>query len=94
MEKLVLQNEYEIVVSLFDAAFAAPNKGTIILYRFRFLSTVLSPAENKRIQGLFKADLIFKDFSRKPSKFKYFQACANPVFILEFSRELIKHKLT
>ena len=27
---------------------------------------------------LFKADLIFNDFSRKPSKFKYFQACANP----------------
>ena len=29
---------------------------------------------------LFRADLIFKDFSRKLSKFKYFsfQACANP----------------
>ena len=27
---------------------------------------------------LFKADLIFKDFSRKLSKFKYFHACANP----------------
>ena len=27
---------------------------------------------------LFKADVIFKDFSRNPSKFKYFQACANP----------------
>ena len=26
---------------------------------------------------LFKADLNFKDFSRKPSKFKYFQACGN-----------------
>ena len=30
MEKLVLENEYEIVVPLFSAAFAAPNKGTII----------------------------------------------------------------
>ena len=27
---------------------------------------------------LFKAYLIFKDFSRKPSKFKYFQAYVNP----------------
>ena len=32
MEKLVLENEYEIVVLLFGAAFAAPNKGTTILY--------------------------------------------------------------
>ena len=28
---------------------------------------------------LFKADLIFKDFSRNTSKLKYFQACVNPV---------------
>ena len=72
---------------IFGAAFAAPNKGTAILYWFRFrlywfrfLSTVLSPTENRRIQGLFKefewfsstfkADLVFKDFSRKPSKFE------------------------
>ena len=43
---------------------------------------MLSSTENSRIQGLFKAlrdfpvlfkaDLIFKDSSRKPSKFKYF----------------------
>ena len=32
MEKLVLENEYEIFVPLFGAAFAAPNKGTTILY--------------------------------------------------------------
>ena len=32
MEKLVLENEYEIVVPLFGAAIAAPNKGTTILY--------------------------------------------------------------
>ena len=31
-EKLVLGNEYEIVVPLFGAAFAAPNKGMAILY--------------------------------------------------------------
>ena len=49
MEKLVLENEYEIVVPLFGAA-----KGTTILYSFRSLSTVLSPTENSRIQGPFK----------------------------------------
>ena len=27
---------------------------------------------------LFKADLIFKDFSRKPSKFKYFSSLCEP----------------
>ena len=55
MEKLVLENEHEIVVPLFGAAFAAPNKGTIILYRFRSHSTMLSSTENRRIHGLFKA---------------------------------------
>ena len=55
MEKLVLENEYEIVLPLFGAAFAAPNKGTTILYSFRSLSIVLSCTENRRIQGLFKA---------------------------------------
>ena len=34
---------------------AAPNKGTAILCWFRSLSTVLSPTENRIIQGLFKA---------------------------------------
>ena len=55
MEKLVLENEYEIVVPLFGAAFAAPNKGTTILYSFRSLLTVLSSTENRRIQELFNA---------------------------------------
>ena len=69
---------------LFGAAYAAPNKGTTILYWLRSLSTLLSPTENSRIQGLFKllsdflvlfkADLILKDFSRKLSKFKYFSS--------------------
>ena len=45
---------------------------------------MLIPIENRRFQGLFKifqyfsraseAYLIFKDFSRKPSKFKYFSS--------------------
>ena len=57
MEKLVLENEYEIVVPLFGTAFAAPNKGTTILYWFRSLSTVFrqSSTVNIWIQGLFKA---------------------------------------
>ena len=65
METLVLENKYKTAVLIFGAAY-----GT--------LSTVLSPTENSRIQGLeillsdfsvlFKADLIFNDFSRKPSK--------------------------
>ena len=32
MEKLVIGNEYKIVVPSFGAAFAAPNKGTTILF--------------------------------------------------------------
>ena len=32
METLVLENEYNIVVPIFGAAYAAPNKGTTILY--------------------------------------------------------------
>ena len=40
MEKLVLEKEYDIIVPLFGAAFAAPNKGTTILYWFRSLSNV------------------------------------------------------
>ena len=73
---------------LFGAASAAPNKGTTISYRFRSLSTVLSPAENRRNQDfsrplsyfpvLFKAYLIFNDFIRKPSKFKYFSSLCEP----------------
>ena len=88
MEKLVLENEYKIVVPLFGAAFAAPNKGTPILYSFRSLSTVLSSTENRKFKDfsrhlsdfpvLFKADLIFKDFSRKPSKFNYFSSQCKP----------------
>ena len=34
MKILALENKYKIAVPLFGAAFAAPNKGTIILYWF------------------------------------------------------------
>ena len=64
----------KIVVPLFGAAYAAPNKGTTILYWSKSPSTVLNPTEISKIQGLFKAlecytvlfksKLIFKDFSR------------------------------
>ena len=69
---------------LFGRAFAVPNKSTTILYRFRSLSTVLCPTEDRRIQGL------FKELKRFPSTFQgifnfqglfnssTFQACANP----------------
>ena len=43
------------MVPLFGAAYAAPNKGTAILYRFRSPKTLLNPPVNGKIQGLFKA---------------------------------------
>ena len=49
----VLENWYKIVVPIFGAAYAAPNKGTTILNWFR--SPVLNPLVNGEIQGLFKA---------------------------------------
>ena len=32
MKTYVLENQYKIVVPIFGAAYAAPNKGTTILY--------------------------------------------------------------
>ena len=89
MEKLVLENEYEIVVPLFGAAFAAPNKGTAILYSFRSLTTVLSSTENRKksrtfqglwvisstFQGRFNFQGLFKNLLNSST----FQACASPV---------------
>ena len=43
------------MVPLFGAAYAAPNKGTTIVYRFRSPKTVLNLPVSGRIQGLFKA---------------------------------------
>ena len=45
------------MVSLFGAAYAAPNKGTTILFWFRSPKTVLNPPlhVNGKIQGVFKA---------------------------------------
>ena len=82
------------MVPLFGAAYAAPNKGTTILYWFRSPKTVLNPPVNGNIQGvfkafecfssIFKANFIFKDFSRKPSKFKYFSSLCKPCAIIDF----------
>ena len=50
MKTLVLESEYKFAAPIFGAAYAAPNYTDLGL-----LSTVLSPTENSRIQGLFKA---------------------------------------
>ena len=70
---------------LFGAAYAAPNIGTTILYWFRspylqcwVLQKIVEFKDFLRLLSdfpvLFKSDLIFKDFFRKPSKFKYFSS--------------------
>ena len=46
---------------------------------------VLNPPVNGKIQGLFKANLIFKTFQDSPVYSSTFQACANPVKTLAFS---------
>ena len=77
------------MVPLFGAAYAAPNKGTTVLYSFRSPKTVLNPPVDGKIQGLFKAfesifhvlfkaSLIFKDFSRQTCIFKYFSSLCEP----------------
>ena len=50
MEKLALENQYKIFVPLFGAAYIKAQQFNTDLR----LSTVLSPTENSRIQGLFK----------------------------------------
>ena len=47
------------MVPLFGAAYAAPNKGTTILYCFMSPKTVLNPPVNGTIKELFKAFLCF-----------------------------------
>ena len=76
---LVLENWYKIVVPLFGAA---PNKDTTILLWFRSQKTVLNPPVDGKIQLLFKANLIFKDFSSQSCIFKYFSSLCEPCEIL------------
>ena len=88
MEKCVLENEYENVVPLFGAAIAAPNESTTIytdldLYQQCYVLQKIEEFNDfsrplSDFPVLFKAELIFKDFSRKPSKFKYFSSQCEP----------------
>ena len=86
---------------LFGAAFAAPNKGHQIkaqqfytdlgLYQQRkVLQKIVEFKDLSRLLSdfpvLFKADLILKDFSRKPSKFKYFSSMCKPCSIIIWER--------
>ena len=50
------------MVPFFGAAYAAPNKGTTVLYLFRSPKTVLTPPVNGKIQGLIKALRVFQVF--------------------------------
>ena len=71
-------------MSLFGAAYAAPNKGTTIWYYFRsrkncwILLSLIKFKDFSRslsvFQVLFKANLTVKDFSRHSCIFKYFSS--------------------
>ena len=70
---------------LFGAAYAAPNKGTTILYCFRSSKPVLNPPVNGKIQGLFvffkyfsKHKFFSRTFQDSPVNSRTFQACVNP----------------
>ena len=78
---IFLENLYKIVVPLFGAAYAAPNKGTTILYWFRYPKTVLNPPVNAKIQRLFKAFEYFSSSIQGKFNFKdlYIQVLFKPV---------------
>ena len=65
---------------IFGAAYAAPNKGTTILYQLRPQKTVLNPPVNDKIQRLFKALECFTSTFKGSSTF---QVCANPVLNIQ-----------
>ena len=68
------------MVPLFGAAYAAPNKGTIILYLFRSLKTLLNPPVNGKIRRLFKA---FECFSSTFQGKFYFQGLFKTVLYIQ-----------
>ena len=68
------------MVPLFGAAYAAPNKGTTILYWFKLSKTVLNSLENGNIQGLFKA---FECFSSTFQGKLYFQGLFKTVLYIQ-----------
>ena len=71
------------MVPLFGAAYAAPNKGTTLLYGCRSPKTLLNPPVNGKIQEifkpfeffqvLFKVNLISEAFSRQSCIFILFK---------------------
>ena len=80
MEKLVLENEYKIVVLLkkkqqfyTDLDLYQQCKVQQKIEEFKNFPRHLSD-----FPVVLKAYLIFKDFSRKPSKFKYFSSLWKP----------------
>ena len=68
------------MVPLFGAAYAAPNKGSTILYGFRSPKTLLNPPVNGKIQELFKASECFS--STFQDKF-YFQGLFMTVLYIQ-----------
>ena len=71
MKKLLLEIWYRIVEPLFGAAYAAPNKGSTILYWSRVSINSVSPAENSKFKDLVNSrtfkdlKVIFQYFSRQ-----------------------------
>ena len=65
---------------LFGAAYAAPNKGTLILYCFRSPKALLNTPINGKIQGLFKA---FEHFSSTFQGNFYFQGLFKTVLYIQ-----------
>ena len=77
---LVLEYQCKIMVSLFGAAYAAPNKGTIILYWFKPSKNSVESHENGKIQGHFKA---FECFSSTFQGKFYFQGLFKTVLYIQ-----------
>ena len=73
---------------LFGAAYAAPNKGTTILYRFRYPTTLLNPPINGSIQGLFLAYACFS--STFQGKF-YFQGLFKTVLYIQVLFKAVRY---
>ena len=55
-------NQYKFVVSLFGAAYAAPNKGTTILYLFSKTNTLSKAAQHFQSRILMCKSVFFKSF--------------------------------
>ena len=81
---------------LFGAAYAAPNKGTTILYWFRSPKTVLKPPVNGKIQVVFKAFECFLSAFQVKFNFQglfktvlYIQVLFKPVWTLKKNDDII-----